>query len=265
MRGLSGCIGPALPLAWHATGEDDGSSVVARQVLLRVAIVENTRITHHGQVGVALHEAGALVDIFRPFADGRLPDGPDRHDALIVFGGEQSALDDAAHPYLPGLAQTMRAYGEAGRAVLGVCLGSQLLARAWGARNQLGTAPEFGWQTVRLTAEGQDDPVLCALPPSFPTFQWHSDTFTLPPGSVHLATGTGAAHQAFRIGRASYGTQFHFEANRAVVADWSQTFPDLVEHMSPGWQAAHPGLAGTLGVQADAAGLALARAFVAVV
>jgi len=232
---------------------------------MRVAIVENTRITHHGQVGVALHEAGALVDLFHPYADGRLPEGPDRHDALIVFGGEQSALDDTTHPYLPALARAMRVYGEASRAVLGVCLGSQLLARAWGAQNHLGTAPEFGWQTVRLTPEGQADRVLRALPPAFPIFQWHSDTFTLPEGALHLATSAGAVHQAFRIGRASYGTQFHFEANRAVVADWSRTFPDLVERMSPGWQTAHPGLAGTLGVQADAAGLALARAFVAAI
>jgi GMP synthase (glutamine-hydrolysing) len=232
---------------------------------MRVAIVENTAVTHHGQVGVALHEAGALVDLYRPFADGCLPEELDRHDALIVFGGEQSALDDAAHPYLPALARTMRAYGEAGRAVLGVCLGSQVLARAWGAQNHLGTAPEFGWQTVRLTPDGRADPVLRALPAAFPIFQWHSDTFTLPPGAEHLASGDGAVHQAFRIGRASYGTQFHFEANRAVVSDWSRTFPDLIEQMSPGWQAAEPGLAATLGAQADAAGLALARAFVAVI
>lgn len=232
---------------------------------MRIAIVENTRVTHHGQVGVALHEAGALVDVYRPFADGRLPEGPDSHDALIVFGGEQSALDDATHPYLSALADRMRAYGAAGRAVLGICLGSQLLARAWGAQNHLGTAPEFGWQTVQLTPEGRTDPVLSALPGAVPIFQWHSDTFSLPAGAAHLATSAGAAHQAFRIGRASYGTQFHFEANRAVVADWSRTFPDLIEQMSPGWQAGHPGLAGILGPRADAAGLALARAFVAVI
>lgn len=232
---------------------------------VRVAIVENTRITHHGQVGVALHETGALVDIYRPYAGGGLPEGPHAHGALVVFGGEQSALDDADHPYLPELAARMRAYGAAGRAVRGICLGSQLLARAWGARNHLGTAPEFGWQTVRLTEAGLQDPVLNALPATGPIFQWHSDTFNLPEGALHLAEGGPAPHQAFRIGRASYGTQFHFEANRAVVVDWSKTFADAAKRMSPGWATAHAGLARSLGAQADAAGLALARAFVAVI
>jgi GMP synthase-like glutamine amidotransferase len=230
---------------------------------MRVAIVENTRITHHGLVGVALHEQAALIEVFRPWADGRLPEGVDGHDALVVFGGEQSALDDKTHPYLPALAQTMRAFTEADRAVLGICLGSQVLARGYGARNHLGTAPEFGWQHVRLTDAGAADPVTGSLPQGFPIFQWHSDTFTLPAGAIHLATGDVAAHQAYRIGRATYGTQFHFEASRAVVADWTRTFPEATERLQPGWIADHPQLASTNGPEADAAGLALARAWVA--
>lgn len=230
---------------------------------MRVAIVENTRITHHGLVGVALHEEAALIEVFRPWADGRLPEGAAGHDALVVFGGEQSALDDHTHPYLPALARTMRAFTEADRAVLGICLGSQVLARGYGAENHLGTAPEFGWQPVRLTEAGASDRVLGALPDAFPIFQWHSDTFTLPEGAVHLAAGDVAAHQAYRIGRATYGTQFHFEASRAVVADWTRTFPEATERLHPGWREAHPALARTKGVEADAAGLALARAWVA--
>jgi GMP synthase-like glutamine amidotransferase len=232
---------------------------------MRVAIVENTRITHHGQVGVALHEAGALIDLYRPWADGALPGPGDGHDALVVFGGEQSALDDDTHPYLPALARSMRAFSEDDRPVLGICLGSQVLARAFGAENHLGTAPEFGWQQVQLTPEARADAVLGALPEAFPIFQWHSDTFTLPEGAAQLATGTVARHQAFRIGRATYGTQFHFEANRAVVADWTRSFPAATEAMSPGWGTAHRDLATTLGAEADRAGLAIARAWVALI
>lgn len=231
---------------------------------MRVAIVENTRITHHGQVGVALHEAAALIDLWKPWTSQPLPAAPEA-DALIVFGGEQAATDDHTHPYLPALADLMAAYTQADKPVLGICLGSQLLARAYGGENHLGTAPEFGWVDVTLTEDGRADPVLSQVPQTFPIFQWHSDTFTLPPEAVHLARSSVAQHQAFRIGRATYGTQFHFEASRSVVRDWSRTFPDLTERMSPGWSRAHPDLARSRGAEADAHGLTLARAWVALI
>ena len=227
---------------------------------MRIAIVENTRVTHHGQVGVALHEAAALIDLWKPWADGALP-GADA-DALVVFGGEQAATDDHIHPYLPALADLMATYTQADKPVLGICLGSQLLARAFGATNHLGTAPEFGWVDVTLTEAGRTDPVLSQVPQTFPIFQWHSDTFTLPPGATHLAHSATARHQAFRLGRATYGTQFHFEASRPVVADWLRRFPDGVARMDEGFAARHTGLADTLGAEADRHGLALARAWV---
>ena len=229
---------------------------------MRVAIVENTRHTHHGQIGVALSEAGHLWDVYRPYSGDGLPEASD-YAALVVFGGEQAATDDAVYPYLPTLASRMRAFGEAGRAVLGICLGAQLLARGYGARNHLGTAPEIGWCRLQSTKAGRSDPVMAAAPAEFPIFQWHSDTFDLPNGAVHLATGAGAAQQAFRIGEKVYGTQFHFEANCAVVADWARLFPAQIEHMAPGWLDLHADHAAEHGAQADEAGLALARAWVA--
>ena len=227
---------------------------------MRVAIVENTAATNHGQVGVALHEAGARIDLYKPWTGQPLPASVNA-DALVVFGGEQSALDDHTHPYLPRLAQLMADYTATDRAVLGICLGSQLLARAFGAQNILGAAPEFGWCEVTLTDAGAADPVLGALPRTFPIYQWHSDTFTLPPGALHLAHSPGAAQQAFRIGRATYATQFHFEANRAVVRNWRASFGDLMEAARPGWRFEDE--AATLGAAADAHGLTIARAWVA--
>jgi GMP synthase (glutamine-hydrolysing) len=231
---------------------------------MRVALVENTRITHHGQVGVALHEQAALIDLYKPWSGQPLPQTVDA-DALVVFGGEQSALDDHSHPYLPDLARLMADYTAMDRPVLGICLGAQLLARAFGARNQLGVAPEFGWVDVGLTKAGQADPVLSVVPDLFSIFQWHSDTFTLPAGAVHLATNQTAEIQAFRIGKATYGTQFHFEASRSVVRDWSACFPEAIERMLPDWAVDHPTLAATRGASADAHGLALARAWVALI
>ncbi len=232
---------------------------------MRVAIIENTQMTHHGLVGVALHEAGARVDVYKVFRGDALPNAQDGYDALVVMGGEQSALDDDDHPYLPQIAALMRQMTDQGRAVLGICLGSQILARAYGADNHLGTAPEFGWCDVNLTEAGKTDPVLGHLPATFPIFEFHTDTFTLPLGAVHLAQTETAPHQVFRIGRATYGMQFHFEANRAVVADWTREFPEVVEERQAGWIRDHSGLSRTHGALSDAAGLAIARAWVALI
>lgn len=231
---------------------------------MRVAIIENTAVTHHGLVGVALHEAAATIDLYKPWLDGKLP-APGSFDALVSFGGEQNALADADHPYLPDLAALMYDAALSGTAVLGICLGAQVLARGAGASNSLASHVEHGWCQVDLTEAGRADPVLRHLPQRFPIFEWHSDHFTLPPGAVHLATNAAAPVQSYRIGRAGYGTQFHFEASRAVVADMTQSWPEAAERMTPGWVAAHPELADTLGADADGHGLAIARAWVALI
>jgi GMP synthase-like glutamine amidotransferase len=231
---------------------------------MRVAIVENTRITHHGQVGVALHERAARIGLYRPWADQRLPDMAE-YDALVVFGGEQAATDDHIHPYLPRLAGLMATAAEGGTAVLGICLGAQIMARGFGAENRLGGTREFGWCDVALTGTAAGDPVLAALPGRFPIFQWHSDTFTLPPGAELLATSPVAPVQCYRHGRAGYGMQFHFEVNRPMAADWLREFPDLIETISPGWGAGFAGHAATRGAAADQHGLAIARAWVGLI
>ncbi|SMD20770.1 type 1 glutamine amidotransferase [Rhizobium sp. RU36D] len=232
---------------------------------MRVAIIENMAGTHHGLVGVALAEAGAKLDVIRPYEGQPLPASTGDHDALVVFGGEQNARDDAKHPYLGELAALMRDFGDEGRPVLGICLGSQMLARAYGAENLIGAAPEFGWRRIELTGEAGDDPVLSAVPSGFTSFQWHDDTFTLPPGAVRLAENGVTPNQAFRVGRAAYGMQFHFEANLDVVERWKAAFPEVIERKEPGWLGRYEALAAHHGPQADATGLAIARAWVGLI
>lgn len=229
---------------------------------MRILIVENFRGTSLGQVEVALSEAGAEQLWIRPWNGEALPSGSEGYHGMVVLGGEQSAIDDELHPYLPELARLMKRFGDDDKAVLGICLGSQLLARAHGGTNIIGQTREFGWHRVQLTETGRDDPVFAAIDGDFPIFEWHSDTFSLPEGAIHLAQNGAVANQCFRIGRASYGMQFHFEASRLVVEDWNRNFATTVERMMPGWLSDYEKHAATDGVLADAAGLAIARGWV---
>jgi len=232
---------------------------------MRVLAVENFVGTPLGLVGNALAEAGANVDLRKPYRGEPLPETPAGYDGIVVLGGEQSALDDADHPYLPRLAALTRAFTAADVPVLGICLGSQLVARGAGAENILGRPVEFGWHEVTPTAAGRADPLIASLGEGAPVFHWHLDTFTLPPGAVHLAESAETPIQAFRIGRATYGVQFHFEADRKLVEQWSADFAPVIATYAPDWQRERPALAARYGARADAVGAAIARAWVVLV
>jgi GMP synthase-like glutamine amidotransferase len=232
---------------------------------MRVLAVENYPKTTLGLVAEALDEARADTCILRAHAGEPLPSGHEGYDALVLLGGAQSALDDAEHPYLPAEAALARAYGEAGKPVLGICLGAQIVARAYGAQNILGRPLEFGWHPVRTNAAGDADPIVSAIAPAAPLFHWHVDTFTLPPGAIHLAESDRTAMQAFRIGRAVYGIQFHFEADTRLVAGWTRDFAGEIEAAAPDWFGRHSSEAAESGAAADAAGRALASSWVGLI
>ena len=229
---------------------------------MRVLVVYNFDGCKLGQIGSALNEADAEIDLVRAHLGEPLPDRPDGHDAVVVLGGVQDALSDDTSPWLPHLLELMRGFTGTGRSVLGVCLGSQLLARAYGGRNIIGGASEFGWRQVDLTPAGGADPLFAGTPASFPIFQWHDDTFTLPQGASCLARGAEVRNQAFRIGRAAYGVQFHFEADRSLVAEWNGVYASHLAERQPNWRERHPVEAERFGPQADAAGLTVARNWV---
>lgn len=232
---------------------------------MRVLVIENFNDTGLGQIAAALDERGAEVETVRAHLGETLPAATEGYDGLVVLGGGQNALDDEGSPWFPGLLSMMRGFADSGRATLGVCLGSQLLARAYGGQNLIGGASEFAWQHVELTDDGRADPLLSGLPERFPIFQWHDDTFTLPRRGVRLAGNAAAHNQAFRIGRAGYGVQFHFEADRPLVREWNTAFADWLAERQPGWSERHAAEEARHGEAADAAGRTIARAWAALV
>jgi GMP synthase-like glutamine amidotransferase len=232
---------------------------------MRVLVIENFTGTPLGQVEPALRDKAAEIDLRAAWQGAPIPETDAGYDALVVLGGEQSAVDDADYPYLPHVAGLTRMFGAADKPVLGVCLGAQIVARGAGARNVLGRPVEFGWHEVKPTAAGKSDPVLAALGEGSPAFHWHLDTFTLPPGAVHLATSAATEQQAFRLGRATYGIQFHFEADRRLVDRWSADFAGVIATYAPEWETQHPVDAARYGARADALGAAIARAWVGLI
>ncbi len=233
---------------------------------MRILVIDNYPDCPIGLVGQTLIEAGAIIDRRHPYRGEALPGDANGHDGLIILGGPQSALADDEHPYLKPLCDLSLDFTRTDKAVLGICLGSQLLARAHGGTNILGRPIEFGWQDVTPVAAGRSDAMMAELGEVSPMFHWHNDTVTLPPEATLLASSIMTPVQAWRVGRATYGVQFHFEASTEVVEGWSTShFAPAMANYHPGWEQERHRLAETLGAKADAVGIALARQWVGLV
>ncbi|HYX84796.1 MAG TPA: type 1 glutamine amidotransferase [Gaiellales bacterium] len=142
--------------------------------------------------------------------------------AIVAMGGPMSVNDDAELPWLTAEKRAIAEAVRAGAPYWGSCLGVQLLAASLGARVYSGPQPEVGVLPVTLTEEGRSDPVFAGLPDEFPTLQWHGDTFDLPEGATVLASSPAYPNQAFRVGDAAYGVQFHVEVTEAMAREWAQ-------------------------------------------
>lgn len=140
---------------------------------------------------------------------------------LVVMGGTMGVYEADRLPFLRQEMELIAACMRAGKPVLGVCLGAQLLAAALGAEVSKGPVLEIGAGEVRLTPAGQADPVLGGQGASLPVVHWHQDTFPLPAGAALLASTDLYAQQAFRAGRLAYGLQFHVEVDAALAAAWA--------------------------------------------
>jgi GMP synthase (glutamine-hydrolysing) len=190
------------------------------------------------RIAVMLADRGVGCVVHALHAGEPVPDDVASDEILVVMGGSMGVAD-AGDPRWPFLAQEialLRKLVARDAPVLGICLGSQLLAAAAGARvypnTRLGPngpepAREVGWGPVDLVG-GDREPVLAGLPARPLVLHWHGDTFDLPAGAVHLASTPVCRHQAFRLGSRQLGFQFHCELEAASIAVWVREDADYV-------------------------------------
>lgn len=224
----------------------------------RALVIRNVEIEGPGLLADWFIGAGWALDLRRTDRGDSLPDRLDDHDGLIVLGGPMSVHDQAEYPHLARAESLIREAVAVGVPTLGVCLGAQLVAKAMGAEVRPNAVKEIGCYPVRLTDDGQRDPLFVGLGPEVAVFQWHGDTFALPSGAALLATAPLCRHQAFRIGANAYGLQFHVEVTADMVESWAVAYREELatfNGMEPGdlrraFAAAESELRRTAGVMA---------------
>jgi GMP synthase (glutamine-hydrolysing) len=146
---------------------------------------------------------------------------PSEPDALLVLGGGMSANDELA--FLRDEIELIQRCVAAGKPVLGLCLGSQLLAKALGGSVFRAPRKEIGFYRVRMLPKARTDALFAEAPADFVAFHWHGDAFSLPPGAVALANSTLTPLQAFRYGSRAWGAQFHPEMNLNLLRAFIET------------------------------------------
>jgi GMP synthase (glutamine-hydrolysing) len=188
-------------------------------------VIQHAAYEGPGAIADAIASAGGDCTIVRVDRGDPIPasDATATMAGLVVMGGPMGVHDDQG--WLAQERHLIKTAVDAGLPVLGVCLGAQQLAAAFGAEVSAGPDPEVGVGDVHLTPHAVHDPVFGPAPTPLPCLHWHGDTFSLPEGAVLLASTEAYAHQAFRIGPRAYGLQFHVEATAALVGRWAPHLP----------------------------------------
>lgn len=170
-----------------------------------------------GSIDPWLRSSGAEVTGTKFFENPTLPNVNDI-DLLVIMGGPMSVNDEACLPWLVTEKQLIRAAIEKERAVVGICLGAQLIASAMGAPVYPNKEKEIDWFPVfRVLAN--DPRGLFSFPAELLAFHWHGETFDLPRGATRLAHSIACENQAFQLNRRVIGLQFHLETTPESARD----------------------------------------------
>ena len=194
-----------------------------------VLAIQHTPAETIGSIAAPLAAANVAVHTCEVFCQQIVPTEIGNYSGLILMGGPMSVYEQDRYPFIESDLALIQSAMTAGKPVLGICLGSQLIAAALGARVYPGRKKEIGWLKVRLHEGGMRDPLFVGVPFAFTAFHWHGDVFSLPLGAVPLASSALTEQQAFRYGAKAYGLLFHLEVARPHIDGRVETFRQELE------------------------------------
>ena len=189
-----------------------------------VWVLQHNPIETLGTIEAAIQGKGISSRYIRPFAGEPVPQTMGSAPALVVMGGPMGVYDQDRYPFLRDEMLLIEDALRLDRPILGVCLGSQLIAATLGSSVTRARKKEIGWHPVHLTPEASLDRLFQGVAPSFVPYHWHGDVFDLPGGAVSLARSELTEHQAFRYGERVYGLLFHLEVTREVITGMVKSF-----------------------------------------
>jgi len=177
---------------------------------MKVHVLQHVPFEGLGSIERWLNDRRAEVAYTRFFASPVLP-AVAGIDLVIVLGGPMGVHDEGSYPWLVAEKRFVGDCIDRGLAVLGICLGAQIIATVLGAQVYANPEREIGWWPLQQLAAAADSPLFAGFPSQVEVFHWHGDTFDLPPGADHIARSTACAHQAFVYRERTVGLQFHLE------------------------------------------------------
>lgn len=188
-------------------------------------VLIHVEIEDLGHFGAVLDERGVTYERVRLYAGEKPPEAIGEGDGLIVLGGPMSVRDRAIYSWIEPELALIKSAMAADRHVLGICLGSQMMAAAQRANVYNAQVKEIGCSAVTLTPAGRVHSLFNDFESEFVVFQWHGETFEIPKGAERIVRGRGVPNQAFLFGKRSVALQFHLEATPTMARSWMKAYP----------------------------------------
>lgn len=186
---------------------------------MRVHWLQHAGFEDLGCIAPWLAQRGHTIS-YTPLQLGATPPRASEFDWLIVMGGPMNIYEYEAHPWLRAEKALIREALDSGKKLLGVCLGSQLIADVMGGPVTRNAHSEIGWFDIELNEAARRSKFFGRFPQRFTAFHWHGDTFAIPPGATGLMSSEGCANQAYEADGRVVGIQYHLEVTAANARDW---------------------------------------------